>query len=662
MSRSSSIQVLSRFIIPLNWVPTYRDCAGCHTILTQVRKLLVGLVLLGFAGATPVLAAGEEGTPDPVDITILVDESASLSSAAVRSEKEAILKIINSIVVSREGIRLGILPFSSGEGSPRSVPECDLTETDSRGIENLTKCVNQVVRQQKRGQADTDFAQAIEMATSNFSNSNATKVIVLLTDGKYDPDGNESISPEEQETLDLVLQEAKGNKISLWALGFGKADIEALQSYIDQTFDGSESCSTKSVAVLAKGLDLSEKFEKIIDFATCTGHISGSANPNFDFSVSPLLSRINIEAIAATGSLGESSVVVKDANGEKVCNEPELVAGRWRCSETLTGENAGKWTLTDRTGKGLSVDATSTGEVYIEATDCKIEDGRTPEPKIRLTRADEKDVAFDIEGAKWPTVDYKVSRGEDDSFASGQIDLFSKESKILGSSEFAVGDKISLKFAADSDPSGQLLIRTVGIANCTLNTGPTTTTSSSTTTSVVPATTLPPDCNLTNSCPPPPPPIWPWVMGVLVLAAGAFFIWKKMGKKFPEDTELQFQSQVNRSIFLTAENISGQRKVYFTANVTSSGSFEVEMCASKADARYVMTRDGVEFIKIVSLLKPEISAEDENLDENPVSEMGEPLSVLNGEQFDVRSCDAPNTIGKSEQIILRVQWPEDEDL
>ena len=75
--------MLSRFIIPLNWVPIYRDCAGCHTILTQVRKLLVGLVLLGFAGATPVLAAGEEGTPDPVDIIILVDESASLSSAVL---------------------------------------------------------------------------------------------------------------------------------------------------------------------------------------------------------------------------------------------------------------------------------------------------------------------------------------------------------------------------------------------------------------------------------------------------------------------------------------------------------------------------------------------------------------------------------------------------
>ena len=630
-----------------------------------MRKFLVGLVLLAFVGATPVLAAGEEGTPDPVDIIILVDESASLSSAAVRSEKEALLKIVSSIVISHEGIRLGILPFSSGANSPRSVPECDLTETDSTGIENLTKCVNQVVRQQKRGQADTDFAQAIQTAVADFSNPQATKIVVLLTDGKYDPDGNESISPEEQDRLDEVLQEAKDNKVSLWSLGFGKADIKALQSYIDKTFDGSESCSTKSEAVLAKGLDLSEKFEKIIDFATCTGHISGSANPDFNFSVSPLLSKINIEATAKTGSLRVSSVVVKDANGEEMCEEPELVKGRWRCSETLTGDNAGEWTITDRTGKGLSVDITSTGRVNIEVTDCKIKENQTPEPKIRLTRADEEEIDFDVEGVKWPKVEYKVARGEDDSFASGTKDLYSSENTILGSSEFSTGDKISLKLAADTDPSGQLLIRVVGIANCTLFVDvPITTTSTSSTTTVVvtPPTTLAPDCKLTNSCPPPPPPTWPWVLAVLVIAAGAFFAWKKMGKKFPEDAELQFQNQFNKSVFLTAENISGQRKVYFTANVTSSGSFEVEICSSKTDARYVMTRDGVEFIKIVSLFKPEPSSEDENLDGDPVVEVGEPLSVLNGEPFDVRSCDAPNVIGKSEQIILRVQWPEDEDL
>ena len=630
-----------------------------------MRKFLVGLVLLAFVGATPVLAAGEEGTPDPVDIIILVDESASLSSAAVRSEKEALLKIVSSIVISHEGIRLGILPFSSGANSPRSVPECDLTETDSTGIENLTKCVNQVVRQQKRGQADTDFAQAIQTAVADFSNPQATKIVVLLTDGKYDPDGNESISPEEQDSLDEVLQEAKDNKVSLWSLGFGKADIKALQSYIDKTFDGSESCSTKSEAVLAKGLDLSEKFEKIIDFATCTGHISGSANPDFNFSVSPLLSKINIEATAKTGSLRDSSVVVKDANGEEMCEEPELVKGRWRCSETLTGDNAGEWTITDRTGKGLSVDITSTGRVNIEVTDCKIKENQTPEPKIRLTRADEEEIDFDVEGVKWPKVEYKVARGEDDSFASGTKDLYSSENTILGSSEFSTGDKISLKLAADTDPSGQLLIRVVGIANCTLfvDVPATTTSSSSTTTTVVPTSTSLP-CPPT--CPPPPPPTTPtpyWLFAVIaLLAAGAFFAWKKMGKKFPEGAELQFQNQFNKSVFLTGENISGQRKVFFTANLTPAGSIEIAISPTKTDARYVMTRDGVEFIKIISLFKPEISDEDENLDGDPVIETGEPLSVLNGEPFDVRSCDAPNVIGKSELIILRVLWPEDEDL
>ncbi len=625
---------------------------------SHVRKFLAGLVLLAFVGATPVLAAGEEGTSDPVDIIILVDESASLSSAAVRSEKEALQKIVSSIVISNEGIRLGILPFSSGADSPRDVPECDLTETDSSGIENLTKCVNQVVRQQKRGKADTDFAQAIEKAVSKFSDSQATKIVVLLTDGKYDPDGNESISPAEQATLDEVLQDAKNKKVSLWSLGFGKADIKALQSYIDKTFDGSESCSTKSTAVLAEGLDLSDKFEKIIDFATCTGHISGSANPDFDFSVSPLLSKINIEATAKTGSLRATSVAVKDANGEEICEEQKIVAGRWRCSETLSGDNAGKWTITDRTGKDLSIDVTYSGRINIEVIDCKTKNDQTPDPKIRLTRADGEEIDFDVEGVNWPKVEYKVSRGEDDSFASGSNDLYSAESKILGSSNFAVGDKISVK----PDSSGQLLIRVVSIANCTLFVVEPSTTSSSSTTEVTPPTTLAPDCKLTNSCPPPPPPTWPWVLAVLVLAAGAFFAWKKMGKKFPEDSELQFQNQFNKSVFLTAEDISGQRKVYFNANVTSSGSFEVEICSSKIDARYVLTRDGVEFIKIVSLLKPEISSDDDGLDGDSVVEVGEPLSVLNGEQFDVRSCDAPNTIGKSEQIILRVLWPEDEDL
>jgi hypothetical protein len=625
-----------------------------------VRKFLAGLVLLAFVGATPVLAAGEEGTPDPVDIVILVDESASLSSAAVRSEKEALQKIVSSIVISNEGIRLGILPFSSGADSPRDVPECGLTETDPSGIANLTKCVNQVVRQQKRGRADTDFAQAIEKAVSDFDNSQATKIVVLLTDGKYDPDGNESISPAEQATLDEVLQDAKKKKVSLWSLGFGKADIKALQSYIDKTFDGSESCSTKSTAVLAEGLDLSKKFEKIIDFATCTGHISGSANPDFNFSVSPLLSKINIEASAKTGSLRTTSVVVKDSNGESVCEEQELVAGRWRCSETLTGDNAGEWIITDQTGKDLSIDVTYSGRINIEVIDCKIKKDQSPAPKILLTRADGEVIDFDVEGVNWPKVEYKVARGEDDSFASGSNDLYSSESKILGSSNFAVGDKVSLK----PDSSGQLLIRVVGIANCTIidpEPPPTTTLLPPTTPPTPPPTTLPPVCP-GPGCPDPQP----WLLYLLIVAllsGGGFFAWKKMGKKFPEGAELQVRNHFNQNVFDFVQQIGGQRKVYFDV-VATSNTPAVSVFSTKSEARYMLELIGDEEIQVTSLWKaiePEIEEDRSILDQDPIVQVGNPVVFLVDEAFNPRNSDPDGSDGRRDQIILKVTWPVDED-
>jgi len=617
-----------------------------------VRKFLAGLVLLAFVGATPVLAAGEEGTPDPVDIIILVDESASLSSAAVRSEKEALQKIIGSYEISQEGVRLGILPFSSGEGSPRSVPECDLTETDQDGIKNLTKCASQVVRQRQRGRADTDFAQAIEAAISNFSNSNATKVIVLLTDGKYDPDGN----------VDRVLLEAKEMNVSLWALGFGKADLKALQSYSDLTSDGGATCAAPPTAVLAKDLNLADEFKTIIDFATCTGHISGSANPNFNFSVSPLLSRINIEAVAKSGSLGASSVIVKDAKGERKCEEPEIVSGRWRCSETLAGENAGKWTLTDRTGKGLSVDITSSGRINIEVTDCKVKEDQAPSPRIRISRADGEKIDFNIDGMTWPTIEYKVGRETVDDVRSGSIELDSLETEILGSSDFSPGDKISVNLDSKGDPSGQLLLRVKQISTCSiLPPGTTTTTSStSTTTTTTKPPPPPPDCKLTNDC---PPPIWPWVLAVLVLAAGVFFAWKKMGKKFPEGAELQVRNHFNQNVFDSVQQIGGQRKVYFDV-VATSNTPTVSVFSTKSEARYMLELIGDEEIQVTSLWKaiePEIEEDRSILEHDPIVQVGDPFVFLVDEAFNPRNSDPDDADGRRDQIILKVTWPVDED-
>lgn len=463
--------------------------------------------------------------------------------------------------------------------------------------------------------------------------------------------------PAEQDSLDEVLQDAKDKKVSLWSLGFGKADIKALQSYIDKTFDGSESCSTKSTAVLAEGLDLSKKFEKIIDFATCTGHISGSANPNFNFSVSPLLSKINIEASAKTGSLRTTSVVVKDANGKEMCEEPELVTGRWRCSETLTGDNAGKWTITDRTGKDLSIDVTYSGRINIEVIDCQIGKNQGPDPKIRLTRADGEEIDFDVDGVNWPKVEYKVARGEDDTFASGSNDLYLSESKILGSSNFAVGDKVSLK----PDSSGQLLIRVVGIANCTITGIPDPTTTTST---IVVTTTMPPPPPV---CPGPGcPDPQPWLLYILIVAllsGGGFFAWKKMGKKFPEGAELQVRNHFNQNVFDSVQQIGGQRKVYFDV-VPTSNTPTVSVFSTKSEARYMLELIGDEEIQVTSLWKaiePETEEDRSILDEDPIVQVGNPVVFLVDEAFNPRNSDPDGSDGRTDQIILKVTWPVDED-
>jgi hypothetical protein len=329
----------------------------------------------------------------------------------------------------------------------------------------------------------------------------------------------------------------------------------------------------------------------------------------------------------------------------------------------LTGDNAGKWTITDRTGKDLAIDVTYSGRINIEVIDCQIGKNQVPDPKIRLTRADdddddeEKEIDFDVEGVNWPKVEYKVARGEDDSFASGSNDLYSSESKILGSSNFAVGDKISLK----PDSSGQLLIRVVGIANCTITdlVPPTTTT-----TTLIPTTTslpCPPTCPPPEPTPP-DPPYWLLIV-VALLAAGAFFAWKKMGKKFPEGAELQVRNHFNQNIFDFVQQIGGQRKVYFDVVATSTTP-TVSVFSSKNEARYMLQLISDEEIQVTSLWKaiePEIEEDRSILDQDPIVQVGDPFVFLVDESFNPRKSDPDDSDGRRDQIFLKVTWPVDED-
>lgn len=237
-------------------------------------SLMAGSLLLMF----PItgVSAGEEDSPDKVDILVAVDESASLSSAAVRAEVDAVKTIINLPEMSADGLRVGVLPFSSGRESPRIVEDCALEEISEDSIAALTKCANQITRQKRRGSSDTDFAATIVKAVDLFKsdkNGNSSKVLVLMTDGKYDPNGDQMTSPSEQKSLDDALLYAKKNKVFLWALGFGQADIPTLNKYVADAADPelAAKCPASPVALPGTDENLSEQMRGIILLATCTG-------------------------------------------------------------------------------------------------------------------------------------------------------------------------------------------------------------------------------------------------------------------------------------------------------------------------------------------------------------------------------------------------------
>ena len=633
-----------------------------------------GIAMFVFASvamSVPVRAS-EADTKDPVDIVVLVDESASLSSAAVRSEKDALKEIISSSEIEDRGIRLGVLPFSSGDGSPRRLDTCSLTEIEhgNESRTDLLNCADQITRQKRRGSADTDFATAIGVGLDTFDRSDASKIILLLTDGKYDPDGNELVSSQEQDELDAVLKRANSEKVSMWALGFGKADKAALTKYVEATAMGDTSCAAKPEATIAAQIQLATEIRRIIDHATCTGRITGPVDPDFKFSVSPLLSRLTIEVSTDKGEVSTGDVTVTNAGGDDVCQGPEIDRrGRWTCIEQVSGQDGGTWTVTSTRGRKLTALVTWNGSIDIVAEGCVVKENQAPNTVLVLSRSDGKPVEFDVDGnVNWPQVVVRATDSSGVQLRKVDLTLDKQRNEIAGASEFPLGTNIDIKMNTDIPDAQRLLVRAHQISSCAIvpenvptTTTPVTTPPTTTPPTAPPTTVAPKKCP--PDCPPPPPPYWLFALIFLALAGVVGWYLRQRSRRFPAETEIARRNVRNPQVFDSIETIGGRSKVYFDV-VTGVSGAEITVFGSKSEARYVLTRFDNETIQIRSLYVPQPVEVDEDvsiLDETPEVEPGEPIIVLNEEVFNPRQSDPPTAEGRSEQIALRLLWPETDE-
>jgi hypothetical protein len=342
-------------------------------------------------------ALADEQSNQDVDIIVLVDESTSLSQGDVEEEQAAVRSIINLPLLVNQSIRLQVLPFSSGDGSPRPLDQCDFTELDPAGVSFLDKnCPSQIRREPrtvKNGPGNTDFASAIDAALESFderSENGRRKAILLLTDGKFDPSGNGEPTTDEVEAFDSILQRAAERKVQIWPLGFGdNVDFFAMLGYASKGFQGEENCLPPRPEIVDVAA-LGTLIYTIVGSITCSEVPPVGPTPS-KIQIHPLVDRVSFSVFDS-----ESEPTLQDPDGKIECSGKwDKQGNRYLCQLEIDGSSPGSWTVFGPPGS--QVVSQISGTVKVEIVSCG------SQPALVATRADGNKVDWNA-STEWPEV------------------------------------------------------------------------------------------------------------------------------------------------------------------------------------------------------------------------------------------------------------------
>jgi hypothetical protein len=566
--------------------------------LTLVLGAIVAL-LLSTVLPTNALRIQEQAN-DNVDIVILVDESESLSVRDVMSERDAVRQIVSLPVFFDRNIRISVMPFSSGPESPRLVPGCEFTLMNAAGAQKLAKCANQITRQTSDESSNTDFASAILQATQVFEKDKVSRdkarVVIMLTDGKYDPDGDLKTSIEESESLDSALEIAKKTSVSIWPIGFGKADISALSEYSSSGSQGFEGCPSVPKAVQASTNDLMIQMTDVVANATCLVVDPPTKTPT-DYFVHPMLDWLAV----SVQTTPESDPILTDPDGTVVCSAQgqqqwEVIGGFLTCLIELDGDSAGNWRLTSKTEDEAIWQSSGTVEANLDCSEGA--------PVLTMAHVNGTEIDWNAEEVNWPSISVNWSmktrvKGSAGSKPVGRTSVLTADS---GKIQIPLPDKnTSLPDDEDEDNLYTLEIglaagdatvprlKIIGNTRCSIDAS--VIGSMTTTSSIVTSTTI--KCDPSPCPPPPPPPPSPWlyVLAALVVAGGVFGFMKwRRSRLFPKGTVLKQESPVKPGTFIEIDgDIGGKRRVSLTWSPQQK-FVGLEPYAKTAD--YVLTRMG----------------------------------------------------------------------
>lgn len=610
---------------------------------TRKRIAVIGTIFalgIGLLVGIGSIVQADAVSSDNIDIYVLVDESSSLSERDIQLEREAVEGIVSLQTIKKRGIRVGIVPFSSGPSSPRRLAGCELLPVDDGNDLVLAECARRIRRQ--FGEAgNTDFATAFNYVSDRVQSSGdegRLPVIVLLTDGIFDPDGDQVTSAEELAALDASIARLKDDEISIWGLGFGNANLAALEAYSSATRKPRGNCDAEANSRIVEKSNLAIQLKVIIGEATCTDVTPPEPTPSVRF-VHPLIDTVVVTVVTRDST----KPTLEGPKGTDLCPATfvEISPRTFQCIVTEDGSNSGRWTAA--AGPGASAAWEFFGNVLLDFDQC-------PSPsKLLVGRLDGEPINF-AAAVLWPSVELAIG-----DRSLGQATL-QQESVSLATS-FGSLPKVGILTARSSDVAKRDGIPRLNIrpATCDLSLPPPPTTSVPPTTTTPPTTTLPPPpCDVTDTCPPPPPPYWLFATIVLVGAVLAYALlrWRK-SRMFPPGTSILQRSPVNDRAWIDpmgeiGGDIGDQKKIAVVVDRTSK-KILINTYGGACD--YVISTAGGQLLIEAGADESESSADDTESSSSKIPARLEPFGLpIVLEQGIVIRVERPDTDSEDDEI------------
>lgn len=332
--------------------------------------MIVGLASIFSSFTIPM--AGAADSDKVLEMVILADESTSMSISDISSEIDAIVEMVSRRELSSDSITTRIAVAGFGSGVNAVDEKCAMRQVETSNVTEFRDCVAKIKRRSGSGVA-TDFASAFEYAAKKFKETNATnpsRAVILLTDGKYDPNGKRGTGqPTSSEVAKLndATDVLRGLRAQIWPIGFGKVIEKELQALAGSGASSECNSAQQPYEIIGEEGLKSEYLLEILGATLCVTIESPKATP-FDLEVHPFTNNV---VITIRGAASDPEVKTK-GEGKSLCDDAWVRAedDSLACEVSVEAEDVGVWTVSSDVG--ATAETSLSGEISIKFQSCAV--------------------------------------------------------------------------------------------------------------------------------------------------------------------------------------------------------------------------------------------------------------------------------------------------